>query len=91
MHATTQIASQDIPNNQGKSGEGSFHDTKEKHNESSEDELAMKDRGRKEGKKERTRRDLQLLDLIMECGSRKLVHVLDATNLDIKCETAQNK
>ena len=48
MHSTTQIASQDIPNNQVKSGEGSFHDTKEKHNEICEDELAMKDRERKE-------------------------------------------
>ena len=50
VHSTTQVASQDIRSNQVNSGEGSSCDTKGKRKKISEDELAMKDSGRKERK-----------------------------------------
>ena len=42
----SQVTSQNLPSNQVKRGEGSSHDTKRKHKAISENELAMKDKGK---------------------------------------------
>ena len=70
VHLPSQVASQDIHNNQVKRGEGSSRDNKRKHKAISEDELVMKDKG----KEKRKNGHFKKRCVVAECKTCNKIH-----------------